>query len=88
MVMHACCNTDDLLSTYRAVNKLTRCRPDQDQHHEAEDLELEEHARIGLQETHHRCVPVGMGSDKTRLEDNKTVGHIQTQETAEICDTD
>ena len=73
MVMHACCSKDDLLSTYRAVNKLTRCRPDLDQHHEAQDLELEEHALMNevvfKNLTHHRCVPVGMASGKTRLED-------------------
>ena len=73
MVMHACCSKDDLLSTYRAVNKLTRCRPDLYQHHEAQDLELEEHALMNevvfKNLTHHRCVPVGMASGKTRLED-------------------
>ena len=72
MVMHSCVASDALLQTYRAVNKLTRCRPDLSDHHEAEDLELQEYVDLNkvvfANLFHRKCVPVAMGQGQTKLE--------------------
>ena len=73
MLMHACISSTDMLGVLKAVNYLTRSRPDLSDHHDAEEADIEEHVRCNqLLEAalfHHRCIPVAMGSGKTSLED-------------------
>ena len=73
MLMHAAIQQDALVAAADAANRLSKSRPDFYEHFEAEDLDIEEvkalHQALLQAVTHHKCIPVALGSGKVSLED-------------------
>ncbi len=73
MMMHASVLRDSVITACTAANRLTRARQDLCDHFEAEDVDIEErpllHQQLLQAVSHHKCVPVALGSGKVSLED-------------------
>lgn len=73
MMMHASVRRDAVITACSAANRLTKARQDLCDHFEAEDVDIEErpllHQQLLQAVSHHKCVPVALGSGKVSLED-------------------
>ena len=73
MMMHASVRSHEVVSACTIANRLTRSRPDLQDHFESEDVDIEDlstlHKELLNAITHHKCVPVALGSGKVSLED-------------------
>lgn len=89
MMMHASVRSHEVVSACTIGNRLTRSRPDLQDHFESEDVDIEDlstlHKELLNAITHHKCVPVALGSGKVSLEDKvECVLHSMSFECSEL----